>query len=185
MKITPLALEGIVLIEIPAFEDSRGMFMETWREDRFSDAGVTMKWHQDNLSISRQKGTIRGMHWQIQPFAQAKLVRVVNGRIFDVVVDIRRGSTTFGKAIGVELLGNANQALLVPVGFAHGFCTLENDTIVIYKTSANYNPASERSLNWACPDLQISWPINASEAIVSQKDSDAPAWADLAGEDMF
>jgi dTDP-4-dehydrorhamnose 3,5-epimerase len=185
MKITPLALDGIMLVEGPVFEDARGAFLETWREDRFGQAGMATNWQQDNLSRSRLKGTIRGLHWQMPPFAQAKLVRVITGRILDVIVDIRRGSQTFGQAIGVELSGDVNQALLVPVGFAHGFCTLVDNTVVTYKTSAVYDPSSERSLRWASPDLNIAWPVNTQDAIISEKDGLAPVWADLAQEDLF
>jgi dTDP-4-dehydrorhamnose 3,5-epimerase len=185
MKITPLALDGIMLLEGPVFEDARGAFIETWREDRFGQASMAIHWHQDNLSKSRYKGTIRGLHWQMPPFAQAKLVRVIEGRILDVVVDIRRESASFGQAIGVALSGDVNQALLVPAGFAHGFCTLADKTIVTYKTSAVYDPASERSLRWDSPDLNIAWPVNTQDAIISEKDRLAPVWAELAQEDLF
>lgn len=183
--ITPLGLNGLLLIEGPIFADDRGAFIETWRRDRFAEAGIVIDWQQDNMSVSKQVGTIRGLHWQLPPFAQAKLVRVVRGAILDVVVDIRQASPTFGHALGVHLSDQANQALLVPEGFAHGFCTLEPDTMVTYKTSARYDPASERALHWTSDGLGINWPVGAHAALLSPKDAVAPLLRDVKKEDLF
>jgi dTDP-4-dehydrorhamnose 3,5-epimerase len=178
-------MNGLFLVEGTVFADQRGSFSETWRQEWFVDLGVGVGWRQENLSVSNRTGTVRGLHWQLPPFAQAKLVRVVTGSILDVVVDIRRRSSTFGRALCVELSGGKNQSLFVPEGFAHGFCTLEDDTIVTYKTSAIYDPACERAMNWSSPQLGVSWPIGDDQAILSEKDKLAPFWADLVQEDLF
>jgi len=185
MQFYPLALEGLVLVEGPVRADPRGAFMETWRADYFDDAGLPNIWLQDNLSVSVSPFTIRGLHWQTPPFAQAKLVRVVAGEIVDVVVDLRKGSQTFGRSLGVVLSASKNQSLLVPVGFAHGFCTLVPDTMVAYKTGARYAPECERALRWDCPDAGIDWPLNGQEPILSDKDATAQVLKDLGEADFF
>jgi len=185
MTINSLPISGLLLIEGPVSADQRGFFLETWRRNFFVEAGLDIEWLQENLSVSHRSGTVRGLHWQMPPFAQAKLVRVVAGRILDVVVDIRRSSTTFGHTLSIELSGTKNQSLFVPAGFAHGFCTLENETIVTYKTSAVYDPASERAMNWNSPNLVDCWPARKENAVLSEKDALAPFWNDLAEEDMF
>jgi dTDP-4-dehydrorhamnose 3,5-epimerase len=179
MKFTPLSLDGIILFEGPVFEDARGLLQETWQDSRFRDGGVAEEWVQDNLSHSKRAGTVRGLHWQEEPFAQAKLVRVIAGEIIDVVVDMRVMSATYGQSLSVELSGACNHALYVPIGFAHGFCTLQDDTIVTYKTSAYYNAASERCMHWASPELSINWPVNSANAVVSDKDAAAPMFGKL------
>jgi dTDP-4-dehydrorhamnose 3,5-epimerase len=179
------APNGPVLIEGSRFADGRGAFMEIWQKEPFEQAGIGLDWQQENLSISTQSGTIRGLHWQLPPFAQAKLVRVVKGRILDVVVDIQKSSANFAKAYSFELTGQANVSLYVPVGFAHGFCTLEADTIVTYKTSARYDHPSERAVLWSCPKLNIDWPIQAGEEVISDKDRVAPNLAQLSESDLF
>jgi dTDP-4-dehydrorhamnose 3,5-epimerase len=183
--ITPLGPDGLLLIEGPIFADDRGAFIETWRRDRFAESGIAIDWQQDNMSVSKQIGTIRGLHWQLPPFAQAKLVRVVRGAILDVVVDIRQASPTFRQALGVHLSDQVNQALLVPEGFAHGFCTLAPDTVVTYKTSARYDPASERAVHWTSEGLGIDWPVDAQHALLSPKDAAAPMLQDVKKEDLF
>ena len=185
MKITAQPLDDVLLIEGSTFSDARGWFRETWRDDHFGDAGIPAAWQQDNQSLSVYKGTIRGLHWQKPPFAQAKLVRVITGRILDIVVDIRKSSPNFGKGIGVELSGQANQAVYVPTGFAHGFCTLEANTIVTYKTSMCYNPQNERAMNWASAGVGIDWPFSCVDVIISDKDAAAPDLKDIAIEDLF
>lgn len=185
MQFNQLSLDGVVLIEAPIYGDARGSFCETWRVDAFERAGITTNWVQDNQSRSTDKGTIRGLHWQVPPSAQAKLVRVLHGAILDVVVDLRAGSSSFGQWLGVELAGDKNQSLFVPVGFAHGFCTLMPDTIVAYKTSAPYAPNCERALAWNCPDLAIDWPLHGRAPILSDKDGAAPKLQNLTKGDLF
>jgi dTDP-4-dehydrorhamnose 3,5-epimerase len=185
MKTSCLSIEGIVLFEGPLFADARGTFFEAWRSDWQAKETRDIVWHQDNVSISPQTGTIRGLHWQVPPYAQAKLVRVIQGKILDVVVDIRQNSATFGQSLAIELSPACNQALFIPIGFAHGFCTLEPDTILLYKASATYHPASERALNWASADLNIAWPISTQEALISDKDRMAPNFKDLMREALF
>lgn len=185
MKITPLSLQEIQFIEATTINDPRGTFMETWHHDRFHAGGVNQTWAQDNLSRSTHAGTIRGLHWQLPPNAQAKLVRVVKGSIFDVVVDVRLSSPTFGQHLSIELSDKQNQAIFVPVGYAHGFCTLEDDTIVTYKTSSIYNQPSERCLNWSSPELSISWPALGKQLLISTKDELAPSLVQLKQEDLL
>jgi dTDP-4-dehydrorhamnose 3,5-epimerase len=185
MQFYPLALEGITLVEGPVRADPRGAFMETWRADYFESAGLPSSWVQDNLSVSVQPYTIRGLHWQTPPFAQAKLVRVLVGEIVDVVVDLRPSSQTFGRSISVPLSATKNQSLLVPAGFAHGFCTLVPNTMVAYKTGARYAPECERGLRWDCPDVAIDWPLNGNEPILSEKDASAQVLKDLSEADLF
>lgn len=185
MKLLSSFVDGPVLIERDVYSDSRGLFIEAWRDDWLEFSGQPIVWRQDNLSVSKRKGTVRGLHWQVPPAAQAKLVRVIKGRILDVVVDIRRASSTFGTAVGVELCDGLNRSLLVPIGFAHGFCTLEQETIVTYKTSAHYDPSSERAMNWASPNLDLQWPVKPTDAILSEKDAMAPYFSDLKGEALF
>jgi dTDP-4-dehydrorhamnose 3,5-epimerase len=185
MQFSPLALDGITLVEGPIRADPRGAFMETWRADYFDDAGLPNIWLQDNLSVSVQPYTIRGLHWQIPPFAQAKLVRVLAGEIVDVVVDLRTSSPTFGRSLSVPLSAAKNQSLLVPAGFAHGFCTIVPNTMVAYKTGARYAPECERALRWDCPDAAIDWPLNGQQPILSEKDALAKVLKELSHGDFF
>jgi dTDP-4-dehydrorhamnose 3,5-epimerase len=179
MRITPTELAGVVLIAPVRHEDARGFFVETYNWQSWSAAGITTRFVQDNHSLSRPRGTIRGLHFQTHPFAQDKLVRVVRGSILDVAVDIRRGSSSFGRHVAVTLTADDPTQILVPVGFAHGFCTLEPDTEVVYKVSNVYSQPNDRSLRWNDPALGIRWPVGAAEAIVSDKDAAAPLLADL------
>src|SRR5262249_10477793 len=155
---------------------------ETFNRKRLADAGIDLDFVQDNHSLSGQRGVVRGLHFQIPPFAQDKLVRVVRGRIYDVAVDIRRSSPTYGRHVGVELSGENWKQLFVPAGFAHGFVTLDPDTEVIYKVTNYYAPSHDRGLIWNDPDLGINWPIAAGEAILSDKDKVLPRFADLKSE---
>ncbi len=162
------------LIGTPRFGDERGWFAETFNARRLAGEGVTVPFVQDNHSYSREAGTVRGLHFQRPPSAQAKLVRVGRGRILDVAVDVRRGSPTYGRWVGAELSAEAENQLFVPEGFAHGFCTLEAHTEVLYKVSAFYDPDADAGLIWNDPDLAIPWPVSAEKAIVSRKDGELP-----------
>lgn len=184
MKLIPQAIPEVVLIEGPVFQDDRGAFLEAWREDQFAANELPTNWKQENISSSRFVGTVRGLHWQIAPYAQAKLIRVLTGRVFDVVVDLRKGSSTYLQRVEVELSASKNQQLLVPVGFAHGFCTLELNSSVLYKTSTFYAPSHERSLLWNDPKFAISWPVDHEKAILSAKDAAAPVFSSLTQSDV-
>lgn len=156
--------------------DDRGFFAETHSVEMWRQAGFESAFVQDNLSKSR-RGTLRGMHFQIAPRAMGKLVRCLQGAIFDVAVDLRAGSSTYGRWVGRELSGDADLSLWVPVGFAHGFVALEDETLVHYKCTDMHAPETERALHYADPDVAIAWPIEPS--IVTQKDADAPRLADV------
>ena len=156
------------------FGDARGWFSETFRVDALARAGITAPFVQDNQSFSAPKGTIRGLHFQVAPQAQAKLVRVLPGAILDVAVDIRRDSPTYGQHVAVTLDAEGGEQLFIPHGFAHGFCTLTPDTMVAYKVDAYYSPAHDRALAWNDPEVGIAWPISGAEAILSDKDQAAP-----------
>ncbi len=142
-------------------------------------AGLDVEFVQDNQSLSRPKGTVRGLHFQVPPFAQAKLVRVTRGAVLDIAVDIRKGSPTYGNHIAVELSAEAWNQLYIPEGFAHGFCTLEPDTELLYKVSAPYSRDDDRGIAWNDPDLGIEWPVAEEDAVLSEKDAVQPAFADL------
>lgn len=174
-----MGLGGLRLLEPRRFGDDRGFFSETFRRSTFEDAGIVHDWVQDNHSLSGPRGTVRGLHFQLPPKGQAKLVRVTRGRVLDVAVDLRRGSPTFGQHVAVELSADAWNQLYVPVGFAHGFCTLEEDTEVLYKVSEYYSPEHDRGLRWDDPALGIEWPFSAAEAVLSPKDQAHPLLAEL------
>ena len=166
-----LAIPDVVLFEPRAFADERGQFFESFNAQQFAEAtGVSVGFVQDNQSTSR-KGVLRGLHYQLPPHAQGKLVRVVRGAAFDVAVDIRRGSPSFGKWAGETLSAQNRRQLWIPAGFAHGFVALEEETEFLYKTTDFWDKASERSIRWDDPEIGIDWP--ALELIVSQKDRDA------------
>ena len=167
-------LEGVLLIVPRRFADDRGHFLESYNREAFLHIGVRCEFIQDNQSLSRQAKTMRGLHFQVPPCAQAKLVRVVRGAIFDVAVDIRCGSPTYGQSFGATLSAENGRQLFVPQGFAHGFCTLETDTEVLYKVSAPYSRDHERGLKWNDPALGIAWPMDESEAIILNRDRDLP-----------
>jgi dTDP-4-dehydrorhamnose 3,5-epimerase len=169
-----------VLRVVPARHgDARGWFSETYRADVLAEAGVHDRFVQDNQSFSREPGIVRGLHFQTPPAAQSKLIRVLQGAILDVAVDIRRGSPTFGRHVAVRLDAEGGEQLYVPVGFAHGFCTLTPDTMIAYKVGAPYSRANDAGIRWDDPDLGISWPEGAG-AVVSDKDRAAPRLADYA-----
>lgn len=168
----PLApFSDVRLIDLKKFPDERGWFVETFHAAGHSSHGIAEKFFQDNLSRTEAAGTIRGLHFQAPPFVQAKLVHCLRGRIFDVVVDVRRKSPTFAKAGCVELDGEKPQQLLVPAGYAHGFQTLEPETYVAYKVDAEFAPTHERTLSWQDPNLRIPWPLPMSR--ISPKDAAA------------
>jgi dTDP-4-dehydrorhamnose 3,5-epimerase len=170
MKAIPTRLPEVLLIEPRVFGDSRGFFFESWNEREFERAGITAKFVQDNHSRSAQ-GVLRGLHYQIrQP--QGKLVRVAEGEIFDVAVDVRRSSPNFGKWESARLSAHSKSMLWIPVGFAHGFCVLSDFAEVLYKTTDFYSPEHERSILWNDPDLAIPWPLNG-DPILSTKDAKA------------
>ena len=171
MKFTPIGLPGLVLIEPRIFKDNRGYFFESYRHDVFSKNGIPERFVQDNESQS-SLGTLRGLHYQIEPYAQAKLVRVLKGKVFEVVVDIRPDSPTFGKYFSMVLDGAQKQMFYVPVGFAHGFCTLEEGTEFFYKVSNFYTPEYERGIIWNDPDIGIDWP--KMDYVFSDKDQKYP-----------
>jgi dTDP-4-dehydrorhamnose 3,5-epimerase len=178
LDVVDTAIAGVRLLQPRKLEDQRGFFSEVYHEARFRDHGLPTAWTQDNHALSRRRGTVRGMHYQIEPAAQTKLIRVTRGAIYDVVVDIRRRSPTFGRHVATELSAAAWNQLLVPAGLAHGYCTLEPDTEVLYKVDAPYSPDHERGFRWNDPDLAIDWPIAAADAIVSDKDAALPLMAD-------
>ncbi len=178
MKAERLAIPDVILVTPDRFGDSRGFFSETWSATRFAEAGIAGNFVQDNHSLSAQRGTVRGLHLQIAPNPQGKLVRCVRGAIWDVAVDVRHGSATFGKHVAAELSAENWSQLWVPPGFLHGFCTLQPDTEVIYKVTAPYDRAAERGVIFDDPDLALPWPVDAAAAILSDKDRALPRLAE-------
>ena len=174
-----LAIEGPLLISVRRFADPRGVFIETWNARDFAAVGIEGPFVQDNQSLSVHVGTVRGLHFQIPPEAQGKLVRVLRGRILDVAVDLRRGSPTFGQHVAEELSAENGLMLWVPAGFAHGFVTRDPDTEVAYKVTALYAPACDRGLAFADPALGIDWGIDPASAVLSDKDGKLPKLAEL------
>ena len=175
MKITETDIKGLLVIEPRVFDDPRGYFYESYNKSKFREAGIDADFVQDNQSLS-QKGAIRGLHGQADPFAQGKLVRVINGSVIDVAVDIRKGSPTYGKHVSVELSGDNKLQLWIPAGFLHGFSTLEDNTIFTYKVNNYYNKDSEMGVIWNDPDLAIDWGIAKNEVLLSPKDELLPAF---------
>jgi dTDP-4-dehydrorhamnose 3,5-epimerase len=172
MKLTSTKLNGVFLIEPVVYADHRGFFMETYSQTVFEKNGLGYHFVQDNHSLSREVGTLRGLHYQISPKSQTKLVRVVSGAIYDVAVDIRKDSPTFGQWVGVILSAENKKQLLIPKGFAHGFCTIEPNTEVIYKVDEVYSPEQDRGILWSDPQLAIDWP--SRQPVLSDKDSKQP-----------
>jgi dTDP-4-dehydrorhamnose 3,5-epimerase len=178
MDVRRLELSEVIEIVPRKFGDARGFFAETWSRSRFAGEGIDLDWVQDNQSLSATPFTLRGLHFQAPPFAQDKLVRVLRGRIFDVAVDIRRGSPTFRRWVGLELSAERFNQILVPKGFAHGFLTLEPDTEVVYKVSAPYSAEHDRNILWSDPEIGIRWPLEGAEPVLSDKDKAAPLLAE-------
>lgn len=179
MKVELTPLEGVIVFTPPRFGDHRGFFSESYNKAKLADQGVEMTFVQDNHSFSDQIGTVRGLHFQAPPKAQDKLVRCGRGALYDVAVDIRKGSPTYGQSFGVDLSFENGKQLLVPAGFAHGFVTREAGTEIIYKCSDDYAPETEGALQWNDPELGIDWGITADAAVLSQKDKIAPTLANL------
>lgn len=179
MDIEKTPLEGILILTPKRHGDLRGFFSETWNRKLLNQSGIALDFVQDNHSFSEKTGTIRGLHFQAPPAAQGKLVRCGRGALFDVVVDIRRGSPTYGEWFGTELSFANGRQLLIPAGFAHGFVTLQGDTEIIYKCSDYYTPETEGSLLWNDAGIGIDWKLGECAAILSDKDAKASALSDL------
>lgn len=174
-----LSLNSVVLIQVPKISDARGWFSETYSERRLKAAGVDLRFVQDNQSFSTTAGTLRGLHYQRPPHAQAKLIRCVCGSIMDYAVDIRRGSPTYGKWVSAKLTAEGGEQLFVPVGFAHGFVTLEADVEVAYKVSDFYAPDCDGGIVWNDPTIGIDWPLPEDGAVLSDKDIALPTLAEF------
>jgi dTDP-4-dehydrorhamnose 3,5-epimerase len=178
MKIVKTDIEGLLIIEPRVFNDDRGYFYESYNKQKFTEAGIAVNFVQDNQSFSH-KGALRGLHGQADPFAQGKLVRVINGSVLDVAIDIRKASPTYGKHFSIELSGDNKLQLWIPAGFLHGFATLEDNTIFTYKVNNYYDKASEIGVIWNDPDLAINWGISPGEILLSPKDEILPTFKDF------
>lgn len=184
LDVTTTELPEVLILKPRVFEDNRGFFTETYNLKRAHElAGLPTHFVQDNLSLSRPKGTVRGIHFQKPPFAQDKLVRVVKGRILDIAVDLRTGSPNFGKSVSVELSSDNFLQLFVPKGFGHAFCTLEDNTEVQYKVTDYYAPEHDAGIIWNDKDLNIDWPFNEEDLLLSDKDKTLPPLSAM--EDIF
>ncbi|QTA85753.1 dTDP-4-dehydrorhamnose 3,5-epimerase [Desulfonema magnum] len=181
MNIITTSIEGILVIEPKVFKDNRGFFMETYQQHRYSEFGINHTFVQDNLSFSA-RGTLRGLHFQVTR-PQAKLVQAITGEIFDVAVDIRPGSPTFGKWTGIHLSEQNKRQLFIPEGFAHGFCVLSEIAHFLYKCSDVYQPDDEGGILWSDPDIGIDWPVK--NPVISDKDRKYPHLSDLLPEQLF
>lgn len=171
-------IDGLVHFTPVRRHDERGYFCEVYSRQELAGIGVLVDFVQDNESMSKSAGTVRGLHFQAPPSAQGKLVRVISGAAVDVVVDLRSGSPTFGDHVATRLDRDGGNQLWIPPGFAHGFCTLEPDTLFAYKVTHPYDPIAERSLRWNDPDIGIEWPVTADDVTLSTSDEDAPFFAD-------
>jgi dTDP-4-dehydrorhamnose 3,5-epimerase len=179
MQVLSSHFRDVKLLRPMRHVDSRGFFSEAYSKRAYMEIGIANEFVQDNHSLSRKKGVVRGLHFQIAPFAQAKLLRVLRGAVFDVVVDIRTGSPTYGQHIATVLSAEDWNQIFIPAGFAHGFCTLQEETEILYKVDHYYSPAHDRGIRWNDPALGIAWPVTASEAELSEKDKQLPLLADL------
>jgi len=180
MKVTTTAIEGLLILEPRVFGDERGFFLESYNQKAFDDAlGHEVRFVQDNHSRSA-KGVLRGLHYQLPPHAQGKLVRVTQGSVFDVAVDMRRSSPSFGRWVGVELTGQNHRQLWLPPGMAHGFLVTSDSADFLYKATQYYAPHAERCVRWDDPSIDIDWPALASAPVLSAKDAAAPPLADAA-----
>jgi len=172
MIIKPGKFEGVFTIELEPKEDHRGFFMRVYDEKILAEQGLNRKWVQENHSLSKEKGTLRGFHFQFPPHTESKLVRVISGEIFDVFVDLRKGSPTFGQWDHIILSAENKTCLCIPRGFAHGMCTLTENCVMLYKVDNYYAPDSEGAIHWKDPDLGIDWPLEG-EPVLSEKDAKA------------
>jgi len=179
LEVRPLGLEGVLEIRPKRFEDERGFFSEVWSKAHWREVGIDIDFVQDNHSLSKERGVLRGLHYQAPPNAQAKLVRVTHGAVFDVAVDIRGGSPTYGRWVSTILSAKEWNQLFVPAGFAHGFLTIEPDSEVEYKVSAPYSAEHDRAIRFDDPDIGVDWPIGAGQLILSDKDRAAPLLAGI------
>jgi dTDP-4-dehydrorhamnose 3,5-epimerase len=178
MHVEALSIPDIKLLTPVKHGDSRGFFSEVYSLRDFQSLGLNFECRQENYSFSRQRNTVRGLHWQTPPFTQAKLIQVVSGCIFDVAVDLRRNSPWYGQHVTAELSADNWQQLLIPAGFAHGFCTLAPDTAVLYKVDAFYSAPHDQGVRWDDPALGIAWPVKSADAVLSSKDQQLPVLAD-------
>ncbi len=183
MEMKPLPLNGLLLIEPLMYRDARGYFFESFREEAFAAVGLPRHFSQDNVSFS-VKGTVRGLHFQKPPKAQGKLVRVLEGSVFDVAVDLRKGSPTFGQWHAETLSSENARAMYLPPGFAHGFCVTSKSAVFFYKCTTPYSPADEGSIHWKDTELNIPWPVDPERALVSTKDNAAPPFRSIAPLDV-
>ncbi len=174
MEVVETAIPEVKIIKPKKHGDHRGFFSETFNQKDFAAAGIDLDFVQDNHSLSATRGTLRGLHCQIPPFGQDKLVRVVRGAVFDVAVDLRAGSPTFGQHVTAVISADEWNQILVPIGFGHGFCTLEADTEVIYKVTNYLSADHERGIRWDDPALGIEWPVASDELVLSEKDGEWP-----------
>jgi dTDP-4-dehydrorhamnose 3,5-epimerase len=179
VKVEALKIADVKLVTPPRFLDPRGSFSETWNQDRFAAAGIRGPFIQDNHVVSTEVGVLRGLHCQIGPNAQGKLVRCIRGAIFDVAVDVRQGSPTFGTYVGAEISAQNGAQIWVPVGFLHAYCTLTAETEVLYKVTGTYDKAAERGVIWNDPDIAIEWPLSPDQVILSDKDKMLPRLRDM------
>jgi dTDP-4-dehydrorhamnose 3,5-epimerase len=178
MDISPLDIPDVKILRPKKHGDARGFFSETWSRAALEAAGIDIDFVQDNQSLSATRGTVRGLHFQTPPHAQAKLLRVIRGAVFDVAVDLRQGAPSYGRHVSAVISAEEWNQILVPVGFAHGFMTLEPDTEVIYKVSGVYSPANDAGILWNDPDLGIAWPLDV-EPVLSDKDRVQPRLRDF------
>lgn len=182
MRIEKTEILGLLILEPQVFSDERGFFMETYSRDRYREAGIEAEFVQDNLSCSKQ-GVVRGLHYQAPPFAQGKLVSVLRGRVLDVAVDIRAGSPTYGNYVAVELSADNHKQFWIPAGFAHGFVSLEDETLFAYKCTALYSKEHDRGIRWNDPAVGIDWGVDTP--IVSEKDQAHPLLSEIIQEFTF
>ncbi|MDR0815433.1 MAG: dTDP-4-dehydrorhamnose 3,5-epimerase [Bacteroidales bacterium] len=178
MNIIQTGIEGLIVIEPKVFGDARGYFFESYNQNEFAKVGISTVFRQDNQSFSRY-GVIRGLHFQLQPYTQTKLIRAVEGVIYDVAVDLRKGSPAFGKWFGIELSAENKKQLYIPQGFAHGFSVLSEQVVIQYKCDNFYHPQAEGGLRYDDPQLGIDWKVNTAQAIISDKDKILPALNEL------
>jgi dTDP-4-dehydrorhamnose 3,5-epimerase len=183
VEVLVTSIRAVKIIRPAKYADKRGFFSETYNKRALAEAGIELEFVQDNHSLSLAKGVVRGLHYQIPPFAQDKLIRVLRGSVLDVAVDLRRGSPTFRQHVSVPLSADNCTQMFIPQGFAHGYVTLEPNTEVFYKVSNYYSPETERGLFWADPELGIPWPFTLREAVVSERDKRFPLLQEL--QDFF
>ncbi len=179
MDIVETAIPAVRLFVPRRFADDRGWLAETWSRNRFAGAGLDATFVQDNAAFSHRRGTVRGLHFQAPPHAQGKLVAVATGAVFDVALDLRQESPTYGLHVSAVLTAERGETMWVPAGFAHGFCTLSDATLVTYKMTSHYAPSHERGVRWNDPALSIAWPVDERDAVVKPLDRDLPRLADL------